>query len=145
MHAAVDVQPLKDAVELVHGADEVAVHVDFGLARLDLEPEQPLLLIRAVPATALRVVGGIAAVPRVVIAAVVTAVARAVPPRIVGAAVVAAGNDHHRAATRNAGDGAPRNRGAGRFMAVARTRVVGDVVGRTLCCAADGASPRSAR
>ena len=33
-----DVEPLEDAVELIRDAYEVAVDVDLGLARLDLDP-----------------------------------------------------------------------------------------------------------
>ena len=37
MRAGVDVQLLEDAVEVVDDADVVAVHVDLGVARLDLQ------------------------------------------------------------------------------------------------------------
>ena len=36
--ARLDVQPLQVAVEVVHDADEVAVDVDLGVARRDLQP-----------------------------------------------------------------------------------------------------------
>src|SRR4026208_2117126 len=43
VRSRIEVQALEDAVEIVDDADVVAVDVDFGVARLDLQPQAPLV------------------------------------------------------------------------------------------------------
>src|SRR5580765_1297874 len=90
MGTGIDVQLLEDPVEVVDDADEVAVDVDLGLARLDLQLERSLVA-RCVGGLRIR---GIPPVPRIVEAAVVPAVAVSGPvpvaPRIVVAIAIAA-------------------------------------------------------
>src|ERR1700730_10192056 len=66
-----DVQPLEDAVEVVDDADVVAVDVHFCLARLDLQAQRSLIAVRTARLWRRR----IRAVPRIVIAAIVPAIA----------------------------------------------------------------------
>src|SRR6266705_6926051 len=80
MRTRVEVQTLKDPVEVVDDADEVSVDVNLCVARLQLQTKRSFVVVRGARLWRRRVT----AVPRVVIAAVVPAVpAGAVPPRIV--------------------------------------------------------------
>src|SRR5262249_60678497 len=65
MRTRIEVQALEDSVEVVHLADVIAVDVDLGLARLDLQAELAFVVRRRLVA-ALRIGGGPAAPPVVV-------------------------------------------------------------------------------
>src|SRR5262245_36547497 len=83
MRTGLEVQPLEDAVEVVDDADEVAVGVDLGLARLDLQTEGASVAVALVDRWRIVVAAPrIAAEPRVVVPAVVAAVITTEPPRI---------------------------------------------------------------
>src|SRR5205823_6621253 len=94
VRASVNVQPLKHAVKTVDYADVVPVDINRRVVRFHFQAEGAFIPRVVVVLRIARVT----AVPRVVIAAVVPSVVaaepeRAVAPRIVVAAVIAAGNE----------------------------------------------------
>src|SRR6266545_4383332 len=132
MRAGFEVQPLEDPVEVVDRADEEAIDEHFGMARFDLQTQRPLVVVGGLR------IGWVAAVPRIIAPAVVANVAGSVPPRVVVAAVVPAGNDDPAATAAGRGYGAARDGCADGFPSIPWTRVgrnatAGAVRYRVLC------------
>src|SRR5439155_15832595 len=93
VHARVEMQPLKDSVELVDDSGEVAVDIDLGVLRFDLQAQRTFVARRGLVAAAVPRVGAVPrVVPRVVIAAEQAAVSRISVAETV-TAVVAARHD----------------------------------------------------
>src|SRR5262249_54941222 len=116
---AFDVQLLEDAVEVVDHADVVAIDVDLGLPRLDLQAKRSCVRERAGAVDGLRIV--VAAEPRIVVSTVVAAVIPGAPepPRIDRRAA-----DDDAAAVIRRRNRASRDSGADdRFVAVTRPSV----------------------